>query len=82
MFGFQVIEDLIDLKEKEESSIDYFSSTENVLKLKESLLNNKTKVDLDEEMTKLLIYQKSFQANSKIIEVFDEMMNTILNLKK
>jgi flagellar hook-associated protein 1 FlgK len=39
-------------------------------------------VSLDEETTNLLQYQHSFDASAKVIQVADEMLNTVLNLKR
>ncbi len=39
-------------------------------------------VNLDEETTKLIEYQKSFDASARLIRTADEMMDTVLNLKR
>ena len=39
-------------------------------------------VSLDEEATKLIEFQKSFEANARIIKMADEMFDTVLNLKR
>ncbi len=36
-------------------------------------------VSLDEEMADLLKYQRSFQASSRVIQVIDEMLDTVVN---
>ena len=36
-------------------------------------------VSLDEEMTNLLLFQRSFQASSRVITTVDEMMDTLVN---
>lgn len=36
-------------------------------------------VSLDEEMTNLLLFQRSFQAASRVITTIDEMMDTLVN---
>jgi flagellar hook-associated protein 1 len=38
-------------------------------------------VSLDEETTKMIEYQKAYEASARIIKVADEMMDTVLNLK-
>lgn len=39
-------------------------------------------VSLDEETTKMIEYQKSFNASARLIRTADEMMETVLNLKR
>ncbi len=39
-------------------------------------------VSLDEEATKMIEFQKSFEANARIIKMADEMFDTVLNLKR
>ncbi len=39
-------------------------------------------VDLSEEFTNLIIAQRGFQANSRIITVSDEMIQELVNLKR
>ncbi len=41
-----------------------------------------TKVDKDEEMINLIKYQAAYEANAKIITTVDEMIQTILGLKR
>ena len=51
----------------------------------ESLQNNYdklTKVDKDNEMIELMKYQAAYEANAKLITVIDEMLQTILGMKK
>jgi flagellar hook-associated protein 1 len=36
-------------------------------------------VSLDEEMTDLMKYQRSFQASSRVIQVIDDLLDTIVN---
>lgn len=38
-------------------------------------------VSLDEETTKMIEYQKSYDASARLIKTADEMMDTVLNLK-
>ena len=40
-----------------------------------------TGVSLDEEMTKLILYEQSYQAAAKIITTVDQMMDTVLSLR-
>jgi flagellar hook-associated protein 1 FlgK len=39
-------------------------------------------VSLDEETAKMIEYQKSFDASARLIRTADEMMDTVLNLKR
>ena len=36
-------------------------------------------VNLDEEMTNLLMYQRAYQAAAKVVSAIDEMMDTLIN---
>ena len=39
-------------------------------------------VDLAQEFTNLIIAQRGFQANSKVITTSDEVLQTLVNLKQ
>lgn len=39
-------------------------------------------VSMDEEMTKMIEFQKSFDASARLVRTADEMMDTVLNLKR
>jgi flagellar hook protein FlgE len=39
-------------------------------------------VDLAQEFTNLIIAQRGFQANSKVISTSDEILNDLVNLKR
>jgi flagellar hook protein FlgE len=39
-------------------------------------------VDLAQEFTNLIVAQRGFQANSKVISTSDEMLNDLVNLKR
>ncbi len=41
-----------------------------------------TKVDKDEEMMNLIKYQAAYEANAKLITIVDEMLNTLLGMKR
>jgi len=43
---------------------------------------NIVKVDKDEELVELIKFQKAYEANAKIITVIDEMLETLLSLKR
>ncbi len=39
-------------------------------------------VDMGQEFVKMIITQRGFQANSKIIKTVDEMLAVLINLKR
>ena len=39
-------------------------------------------VSIDEEMTDMVKYQKAFEASARLVTTVDEMLDTILNLKR
>lgn len=51
---------------------------EQISKIRESVSG----VSLDEEATKMIEYQKSFDASARLIKTADEMLETVLNLKR
>lgn len=51
--------------------------------LKEQIQNQRESesgVSLDEEMTNLIKYQRSFEAAAKVVQVVDQMMETVVNM--
>ena len=67
----------------DKESVDFKHSTQ--LAVTESLKNNYdeiTKVDKDEEMIKLIQFQAAYEANAKLITMVDEMLQTILGMKR
>ena len=48
----------------------------------ESSYDKLTKVDNDAELVDLMKYQKAYQANAKMITIVDELLDTILNMKR
>ena len=48
----------------------------------ETRLGDTTGVNLDEELATLIQQQKAYQAASKVIQTADEMLDTLLNLKR
>lgn len=55
-------------------------SNELVLQNLENQRASNSGVSLDEEMTNVMKYQRSYEASAKMIKVADELMQTILNL--
>jgi flagellar hook-associated protein 1 FlgK len=54
----------------------------NVVKQLSNLRESISGVSLDEETTKMIEYQKAFDASARLIRTADEMFDTILNLKR
>ena len=48
----------------------------------ENSYNQLTKVDKDEELLNLMKFQATYTANAKIVTAIDEMIQTLLGLKK
>jgi flagellar hook-associated protein 1 FlgK len=65
------------------NSVDGQLSTQEVV---ESMLRRQrdavSGVSLDEEMTDLLKFQKAYQASARLITTIDEMLSTVLNMKR
>lgn len=54
----------------------------NVLQQAEKLRESISGVSMDEEATRLIEFQKNFDASARVIRTADEMLETILNLKR
>jgi len=44
--------------------------------------DNISKVNPDEEMVNMMKYQRSYEANAKVIQTMDEILKTTIELKK
>lgn len=53
-----------------------------ILKQLRNLRESISGVSLDEEATKIIEYQKAFDASARLIRTADEMFDTVLNLKR
>jgi len=80
---------IYELKTEIRRQDDYFLSNDFLLKTQEgvqqaleSAHDELTKVDSDEEMINLIKFQAAYSANAKIITVIDEMLQTLLGLKR
>lgn len=47
-----------------------------------NLRDGKVGVSLEEEMIDLIQFQKGFEASSKFLSTVDEMMDSVINLKR
>lgn len=59
-----------------------FESQGNVVRQIEKLRESVAGVSLDEEATKMIEFQKAFDASARLIRVADEMFDTVLSLKR
>lgn len=55
---------------------------ENVVKQLDNLRESYSGVNIDEEMANMIEWQKHFDASARIIRTADEMMDTVLNIKR
>lgn len=61
----------------------FLDTTQKSVKMSiESSYNNLTKVDKDEEMLDLVKFQAAYTANAKIVTIIDEMLQTLLGIKR
>ncbi|MFZ4402525.1 MAG: flagellar hook-associated protein FlgK [Pseudobdellovibrionaceae bacterium] len=58
------------------------SSQENILNQLGQIRESISGVSLDEEATKMIEFQKTYDASARLIKTADEMFDTILNLKR
>lgn len=62
---------------------EFFNGTQKDVKLSiENSYNQLTKVDKDEELLNLMKFQATYTANAKIVTAIDEMIQTLLGLKR
>lgn len=57
-------------------------SQEGILSQLKNIRESISGVSLDEETTKMIEFQKNFDASARLIRTADEMMDTVLNLKR
>ncbi|MDD4457657.1 MAG: flagellar basal body rod C-terminal domain-containing protein, partial [Syntrophotalea acetylenica] len=58
------------------------SGLEDTMLQMENLRDGKTGVSLEEEMINLIQYQRGFEASAKLLTTVDEMMDTVLSIKR
>ncbi len=67
----------------DKENIDYMHETqEAVTQSLQSNYDKLTKVNKDDEMINLVKFQAAYEANAKLITIVDEMLSTILNIKR
>jgi flagellar hook-associated protein 1 FlgK len=59
-----------------------FESQKNIVGQLQHIRESISGVSLDEEATKMIEFQKSFDASARLIRTADEMFDTVLNLKR
>jgi flagellar hook-associated protein 1 FlgK len=57
-------------------------SQDNIMTQMKNLRESISGVNLDEEATKMIEFQKSFDASARLIRTADEMFETVLSLKR
>ncbi|MNT21839.1 Flagellar hook-associated protein 1 [compost metagenome] len=57
-------------------------SQKNVISQLTNIRESISGVSLDEETTKMIEFQKTYDASARLIKTADEMFDTILNLKR
>ena len=67
----------------DKENTQFLNTTQKNVKMSiESSYNLSTKVNKDEEMLNLIKFQSAYTANAKIVTVIDEMLQTLLGLKR
>lgn len=74
-----IVTDVGSRSQQASKSFDYQKFTKDQL---ETRISSVSGVNLDEEAANLIKFQKSYQASAKLITTADEMMQTILDLKR
>ena len=63
-------------------SISMMQSTESTMNVYLEQHNQLSKVNLDEEMMKMMMYQRQYEANAKMITTADSMLGTAIDMKR
>jgi flagellar hook-associated protein 1 FlgK len=68
---------------QDKENVDYIKETQNAVTKSLQLNYDKlTKVNKDEELINLVKFQSAYEANAKLITIVDEMLATILGMKR
>ncbi len=67
----------------DKENTNFLNTTQKSVKMSiESSYNELTKVDKDDEMLNLIKFQAAYTANAKIVTIIDEMLQTLLGIKR
>ena len=67
----------------DKENVDYLKETQEAVTESLTLTYDKlTKVDKDDEMVNLIKFQAAYEANAKLVTIVDEMLQTILGMKR
>ena len=67
----------------DKENVDYLNQTQSAVTKSLQLNYDKlVKVNKDDEMINLIKFQSAYEANAKLITIVDEMLSTILNMKR
>jgi len=61
---------------------DMHQYQKNIVEQLKNVRENISGVNLDEEMVKMIEYQKTFDASARLVRVADEMLDTVLSMKR
>jgi flagellar hook-associated protein 1 FlgK len=68
---------------EDKENVDFRKSTQDaVTESLQNVYDKLTKVDKDEEMMNLIKFQAAYEANAKLITMIDEMLATILGMRR
>lgn len=56
-----------------------FTGQQSIVEAAQSRLEAEKGVNLDEELANLLMYQRTYEANARVVRVIDDMLNTLVN---
>lgn len=56
-----------------------FTGQQSIVEAARSRLEAEKGVNLDEELANLLMYQRTYEANARVVRVVDDMLNTLVN---
>lgn len=55
------------------------AAQDSVVTAADDAVNSDSGVNLDEEMTGMMLFQRAYQASARVITTIDEMMDTLIN---